>query len=581
MVVRDDRHQPPGRLPKPPDRQLAPPAADEHSGQDPQVSPFLGIAYLLHAYDPETGRTRRYEHAGHYTGFAEDSHWPDRVIDQLEGRGANLVRVMLQSGLALELTRIWPGVTRTFERRLKNRHSAARYCPRCLAERPQTRGSIPAGGQPGQLALDLAPPATTSAADPVRPRPVVDAKRLAEELRARVAAQATATLRRPQRAQQQGIRRAQAEQFWREHRTATGRELSAKELAARAGVSVSYAVELVRGLRAAERGEPGLTQQRAAARSRRQAPARERLAELAAGLAHLDLAAWRRGRWQQQAACRDTPTEVFFPEPGDRRALATAREVCAGCGVQAECLKLALTAARSLDEDAGVYAGTTPAERAGLRERRFPAATVYAQHRELAEGAHELAEALGSTRAAARALGVSPDGLRKAWARHGLATPPRAHDRPAVAPVPAEVQALVRARAARPRARPEQIGAFLQLNESFQRPVGATLGQQWRRARDREELETLGARVLAARFDENAQHAQHRYATVTRRARAARAHARQHATQERAQRAAEHRARRQTAARVCQRLAGGPAAPGDGRPPTRRRTERKEHDRAR
>jgi hypothetical protein len=35
--------------------------------------PPTGTAYLLHAVDPATGETRRYEHAGHYLGRSESS----------------------------------------------------------------------------------------------------------------------------------------------------------------------------------------------------------------------------------------------------------------------------------------------------------------------------------------------------------------------------------------------------------------------------------------------------------------------------------------------------------------------------
>src|SRR5262245_11224638 len=73
--------------------------------------------------------TPRYKHAGHYTGYADDL--PTRITEQLAGRGAHLVRIALQNGCTLHLAKIWQGKDRKFERKLKNRGSAARYCPIC------------------------------------------------------------------------------------------------------------------------------------------------------------------------------------------------------------------------------------------------------------------------------------------------------------------------------------------------------------------------------------------------------------------------------------------------------------------
>jgi predicted GIY-YIG superfamily endonuclease len=87
--------------------------------------PF-GTVYLFH-FD------QRYEHAGHYTGWAEDLD--HRVAEHLAGRGARLIEVISQAGIGFRLARTWPGVTRARERQLKRQGGASRYCPICQDER--------------------------------------------------------------------------------------------------------------------------------------------------------------------------------------------------------------------------------------------------------------------------------------------------------------------------------------------------------------------------------------------------------------------------------------------------------------
>jgi hypothetical protein len=92
----------------------------------------LGTVYLLH-FD------QRYEHAGHYTGFAEGSGLLKRLGEHAAGRGARLVEVITQAGISFRLARIWPGVTRARERQLKQQGGASRRCPICL-DQPATSG---------------------------------------------------------------------------------------------------------------------------------------------------------------------------------------------------------------------------------------------------------------------------------------------------------------------------------------------------------------------------------------------------------------------------------------------------------
>jgi predicted GIY-YIG superfamily endonuclease len=96
------------------------PAASS-SGRHP-----YGTVYLLH-FD------QRYEHAGHYTGWAEDLD--RRLAEHLGGRAAQLIEVITQAGIGFRLARTWPGVTRARERQLKRQGGASRYCPICQADR--------------------------------------------------------------------------------------------------------------------------------------------------------------------------------------------------------------------------------------------------------------------------------------------------------------------------------------------------------------------------------------------------------------------------------------------------------------
>jgi predicted GIY-YIG superfamily endonuclease len=123
------------------------------SGSEARRHP-LGTVYLFH-FD------QRYEHAGHYTGWAEDLD--HRVAEHQAGRGARLIEVITQAGISFRLARTWPGVTRARERQLKRQGGASRHCPICQDDR-KARGltrrvsrdqsgqprPVPAPGQRGQ-----------------------------------------------------------------------------------------------------------------------------------------------------------------------------------------------------------------------------------------------------------------------------------------------------------------------------------------------------------------------------------------------------------------------------------------------
>lgn len=73
-----------------------------------------------------------------------------------------------------------------------------------------------------------------------------------------------------------------------------------------------------------------------------------------------------RGTWRWAAACRDVDPELFFPV-GTTGAAAEeidrAKEVCAGCPVEAACLQYAL----ATNQEFGVWGGHNEKERRILR----------------------------------------------------------------------------------------------------------------------------------------------------------------------------------------------------------------------
>jgi hypothetical protein len=71
--------------------------------------------------------------ARHYLGFAE-RNVQARVAQHLRRQGSPLVAAVLAADGRVTLERVWTGVDRGFERRLKRRHETPRLCPRCARE---------------------------------------------------------------------------------------------------------------------------------------------------------------------------------------------------------------------------------------------------------------------------------------------------------------------------------------------------------------------------------------------------------------------------------------------------------------
>lgn len=90
------------------------------------------------------------------------------------------------------------------------------------------------------------------------------------------------------------------------------------------------------------------------------------------------LASWNRSfalsidQWRDQASCRATDPDLFFPvgTKGDAPdQIQAAKTVCASCPVRVACLQFAL----ETNQEAGIWGGTSEDERRELRNQ-WPAA---------------------------------------------------------------------------------------------------------------------------------------------------------------------------------------------------------------
>jgi WhiB family redox-sensing transcriptional regulator len=95
---------------------------------------------------------------------------------------------------------------------------------------------------------------------------------------------------------------------------------------------------------------------------------------------HVDDGCWRtndgRPDWRDDAACRDTEPELFFPEGDNASArvqVKQAKLICRSCLVSAACLNFAL----ACGQEAGIWGGMTEDERRRLNRRGRPLATGF------------------------------------------------------------------------------------------------------------------------------------------------------------------------------------------------------------
>lgn len=68
--------------------------------------------------------------------------------------------------------------------------------------------------------------------------------------------------------------------------------------------------------------------------------------------------------WMTEGLCTQTDPEVFYPRPGEARAVQTAKRICYDCPIQMRCLTFAL----DQRERHGIWGGLTPAERSRLAD---------------------------------------------------------------------------------------------------------------------------------------------------------------------------------------------------------------------
>lgn len=72
--------------------------------------------------------------------------------------------------------------------------------------------------------------------------------------------------------------------------------------------------------------------------------------------------------WRDRAACKDLPTEWFFPEIGGEKYFVKGKEVCKICAVRTPCLELAKDFINSGDRY-GLFGGLTPNDRKMARRK--------------------------------------------------------------------------------------------------------------------------------------------------------------------------------------------------------------------
>lgn len=85
-----------------------------------------GTVYLLHFDRPISDKHT----TQHYIGWAK--HLPSRALAHMRGQGARLTQVAVERGIGFVIAQTWSG-DRNFERQLKNRKNAPRFCPICKA----------------------------------------------------------------------------------------------------------------------------------------------------------------------------------------------------------------------------------------------------------------------------------------------------------------------------------------------------------------------------------------------------------------------------------------------------------------
>jgi hypothetical protein len=128
---------------------------------------LVGLIYLAHFSRPVGDPSNPRGFALHYTGWT--LNLPVRLGEHAAGRGARLMQVVAEQGIAWQVTRLWVG-TRSRERSLKRQGGAARRCPACRL----AATGVPATDQAVLDALELGDRAAgllTTLPVPVLPMP--------------------------------------------------------------------------------------------------------------------------------------------------------------------------------------------------------------------------------------------------------------------------------------------------------------------------------------------------------------------------------------------------------------------------
>ena len=86
----------------------------------------MGYCYLLHFDQPISEKHT----CQHYLGYTSKSI-KARIEEHRTGAGARLTQVALERGISFIVVRTWKNMTRSDERRLKNRKAGPRLCPVC------------------------------------------------------------------------------------------------------------------------------------------------------------------------------------------------------------------------------------------------------------------------------------------------------------------------------------------------------------------------------------------------------------------------------------------------------------------
>jgi predicted GIY-YIG superfamily endonuclease len=88
---------------------------------------LVGTVYLIHA-------ERKLAHSQHYIGFCTRG-LETRIAYHRRGDGNPMLRAMNEAGIPWNVVRVWRGVDRNFERKIKNYRNATKLlCPVCRQE---------------------------------------------------------------------------------------------------------------------------------------------------------------------------------------------------------------------------------------------------------------------------------------------------------------------------------------------------------------------------------------------------------------------------------------------------------------